>query len=164
MIKNTGCSIQLEKGNSLLKQELDVLEHVVSTSAAIKADVVQKDEKESDLRRILNFGHTLGHAIERFTGVLHGEAVGMGMVLASRLSHMQGLLSASEHDRVEQLVSAAGLPASMKLDPDEIYQNIRKDKKKSGEEVHFVLLRGLGNTLVRPIALTELKSMIRDLC
>lgn len=153
-----------EHMDSVLKQQPDVLEHVVSTSAAIKADVVQKDERESELRRILNFGHTLGHAIERFAGILHGEAVGMGMVFASRLSQVQGLLSASEVDRVEQLVHAAGLPASMELDPDEIYENIRKDKKKSGEDVHFVLLRGLGDTLVRPIALTELKSMIRDLC
>jgi len=148
----------------LLNQDMGVLEHVVSTSAAIKTEVVQKDENESDLRRILNFGHTIGHAIERSKGILHGEAVGMGMIFASRLSHIQGLLSSSELERVEQLVLSAGLPAAMKLDPDEIYQNIHKDKKKSGAEVHFVLLRGLGNTLVRPIALTELKSMIRDLC
>jgi 3-dehydroquinate synthase len=153
-----------EHMEAMLGQEMGVLEHVVSTSAAIKTEVVQKDEKESDLRRILNFGHTIGHAIERSKGILHGESVGMGMILASRLSQMQGLLSSSELERVEQLVLAAGLPVSMELDPDEIYQNIRKDKKKSGEEVHFILLRGLGNTLVRPVAFTELKSMIRDLC
>ena len=155
----------LEKNmEMLLKQETAVLEHVVTKSAAIKVDVVQKDENESDLRRILNFGHTIGHAIERNKGVLHGEAVSTGMVLAARLSHIQGLLSASEVDRVEQLVSAAGLPASMDLDPLEIYQNIRKDKKKSGEEVHFVLLKGLGNTIIRPFQLAELKSIIHDLC
>ena len=148
----------------LLKQEMGVLEHVVTTSASIKSDVVQKDEKESDLRKILNFGHTIGHAIERHKGILHGEAVGMGMVLAARLSHVQGLLSSSEVDRVEKLVLSAGLPATMKLDPEEIYQNIRKDKKKSGADVHFVLLKGLGNTLIRPFALTELKSMVHDLC
>jgi 3-dehydroquinate synthase len=153
-----------EHMEAMLNQEMGVLEHVVSTSAAIKTEVVQKDEKESDLRRILNFGHTIGHAIERSKGILHGEAVGMGMVLASRLSQVQGLITSSELERVEKLVLAAGLPVSMKLDPDEIYQNIRKDKKKSGEEVHFILLRGLGNTLVRPVALTELKSIIRDLC
>jgi 3-dehydroquinate synthase len=149
---------------ALLKQDLSVLEHVVSTSAAIKSDVVQKDEKEADLRRVLNFGHTIGHAIERHKGILHGEAVGLGMILAARLSQLQGMLSASEVDRVEQLVLSAGLPIEMKLDPEEIYQNIRKDKKKSGEDVHFVLLKGLGNTVIRPIPLPELKSIVHDLC
>ena len=150
--------------DGILKKEPDVLEHVVSTSAGIKTEVVQKDENETDLRRILNFGHTVGHAIERSKGILHGEAVGMGMVFASRLSRSLGLLSSPELDRVEKLVLAAGLPVSMELNPDEIYQNIRKDKKKRGEEVHFVLLKGLGSTLVRTIALTELIPMIRDLC
>ena len=155
----------LEKNMELLlKQDTAVLEHVVTRSAAIKVDVVQKDEHESDLRRILNFGHTIGHAIERNKGVLHGEAVSTGMVLAARLSHMQGLLSSSELDRVEQLIGAAGLPATMELEAQEIYENIRKDKKKSGEEVHFVLLKGLGNTLIRPFQLAELKSIIHDLC
>ncbi len=153
-----------EHMKALLDQDLSVLEHVVSTSAAIKTDVVQKDEKESDLRKILNFGHTIGHAIERHKGILHGEAVGVGMVLAARLSHLQGLISASEVDRVEQLILSAGLPVQMKLDPEEIYQNIRKDKKKSGKDVHFVLLKGLGNTIVRPIPLSELKSIVHDLC
>ncbi len=153
-----------EHMEQLLKQDKAVLEHVVTTSAKIKSDVVEQDEKESDLRKILNFGHTIGHAIERHKDILHGEAVGLGMVLAARLSHIQGLLTSSEVDRVEQLVLLAGLPVSMKLDPSEIYQNIRKDKKKSGTDVHFVLLKGLGSTLIRPIALPELKSMVHDLC
>ena len=153
-----------EHMDQLLKQNFGVLEHVVSTSAAIKADVVQQDEKEADLRKILNFGHTIGHAIERHKAILHGEAVGMGMLLAARLSHLQGLLSAPEVDRVEQMLLSAGLPAQMKLDPKEIYQNLRKDKKKRGEDVHFVLLKGLGNTSIRPFPLPELKSMIHDLC
>lgn len=153
-----------EHMEALLKQDIKVLEHVVSTSAAIKTDVVQKDEKEADLRKILNFGHTIGHAIERHKSILHGEAVGLGMLLAARFSHVQGILSSSEVDRVEQLVLAAGLPTEMKLDPEEIYQNIRKDKKKSGGDVHFVLLKGLGSTIIRPIPLAELKSIVHDLC
>jgi 3-dehydroquinate synthase len=88
----------------------------------------------------------------------------MGMILAARLSRLQGLLSSSELDQVEEIIKAAGLPGIMKLDPDEIYQNIRKDKKKSGDDVNFVLLKGLGNTLIRAIQLPELKSMIHDLC
>ena len=153
-----------ENMDKLLDQDPAVLEHVVAASAAIKVDVVQKDEHESGLRRILNFGHTIGHAIERSKGILHGEAVSMGMILAARLSGLQGYLTASEVERVEKVLSSAGLPSSMELDPDKIYQNIRKDKKKSGDEVHFILLKGLGDTHIRPIKLAELKSMIHDLC
>jgi 3-dehydroquinate synthase len=149
---------------SLLKQDVGVLEHVVANSVSIKADVVQRDEKESDIRKILNFGHTIGHAIERNHSFLHGEAIGVGMVLAARLSYQQGLLTTSEVDRVERMVLSAGLPTHLKLDPEEIYQNIRKDKKRSGDDIHFVLLKGLGNTIIRPIPLTELKSIVHDLC
>jgi 3-dehydroquinate synthase len=148
----------------LLKQDLKVLEHVVSVSAGIKVKVVEKDEKESDLRRILNFGHTLGHAIERHHKVLHGEAVGMGMILAARLSNHLDLLPNSEVLRLEKLVAAAGLPVDMKLDPEELFLNIRKDKKKSGKEVHLVLLDGMGSALILPRELKELKSIVHDLC
>ncbi|MEN8201125.1 MAG: 3-dehydroquinate synthase [Bacteroidota bacterium] len=149
---------------ALLELDMEVLKHVVSTSAEIKADVVQKDEKESDLRRILNFGHTIGHAIEREKKVLHGQAVSLGMLMAARLSHMLGLLSDSEVGLVRDLLVSAGLPVQMELDPETIFQNIRKDKKKRGEHIHFVLLEGLGHTHIRPIGLSELKSLINDLC
>ena len=148
----------------LLNLDLKVLEHVVTLSAQIKVDVVQKDEKESDLRRILNFGHTIGHAIERETKVLHGQAVAVGMVMAAQLSHNLGLLPASDVDIIQDLVKSAGLPYEMNLDPQIIFQNIRKDKKKSGEHIHFVLLDGLGKTLIKTISLSELKPMIDDLC
>lgn len=148
----------------LLKQDLKVLEHVVSVSAAIKVEVVEKDEKESDLRRILNFGHTLGHAIERHRKVLHGEAVGMGMIMAAQLSNNMGLISSSEVERLEKLIASAGLPVDMKLDPEKLFLNVRKDKKKSGKELHFVLLNGPGSTVIKPIAMTELESLVYDLC
>jgi 3-dehydroquinate synthase len=148
----------------LLKQDLKVLEHVVSVSAAIKVEVVEKDEKESDLRRILNFGHTLGHAIERHRKVLHGEAVGMGMIMAAQLSNKMGLIPSYEVERLEKLIASAGLPVDMKLDPEELFLNVRKDKKKSGKELHFVLLSGPGSTVIKPIAMTELESLIYDLC
>ena len=143
---------------------MDVLKSVVTTSATAKVHVVQKDEKETDLRRILNFGHTIGHAIERDKKVLHGEAVATGMVLATRLSHAMNMLSASDVDVIHELVSAAGLPVNMELDPDVIFQNIRKDKKKSGDSIHFILLKGLGNAIVKTIPLGELKRILHDLC
>jgi len=153
-----------EHMEALLKQDLGVLEHVVTISAAIKVKVVEKDERESDLRRILNFGHTLGHAIERHHKILHGEAVAMGMILAARLSNQLKLLPVTEVERLEKLISAAGLPVDMRLDPEELFLNIRKDKKKSGQEVHLVLLDGMGSTVILPKELKELKSIVHDLC
>jgi 3-dehydroquinate synthase len=164
-IWDVGLMDYLEKHMELLlKQDMKVLEHVVSVSAAIKVEVVEKDEKESDLRRILNFGHTLGHAIERHRKVLHGEAVGMGMILAAKLSNKLGLLPAAEVQRLQKIVASAGLPVDMKLDPEELFLNIRKDKKKSGKVVYFVLLDGPGSTVIKSIALKELKSIVHDLC
>jgi len=153
-----------EHMEGLLNLDMDVLKHVVSTSAKIKADVVQKDEKESDLRRILNFGHTIGHAIERDKKILHGHAVSIGMILAARLSQKLGLLENSEVELLRDLLLSSGLPVEMELDPEVIFQNIRKDKKKSGKHIHFVLLEGLGQTQIRSISLSDLKPMIHDLC
>jgi 3-dehydroquinate synthase len=148
----------------LLELDPGILEKVVTTSAAIKVEVVQKDEMESDLRRILNFGHTFGHAIERALKVLHGEAVATGMVMAARLSHVLGFLSSNDADLIHQLVSAAGLPGNLQADPDAIFENIRKDKKKQGDTIHFVLLEGLGNAQIKTIPLNDLKPMLHDLC
>lgn len=153
-----------EQMPGLLAQDPKILEHVVTTCATIKVEVVQKDEKESDLRRILNFGHTIGHALERNNKILHGEAIATGMVMAAKLSHTMGLLSVAEVDLVHDLLTAAGLPGHLELDPEELYQNIRKDKKKSGDQLHFVLLDGLGNAVVKAIPFKELKAIINDLC
>ncbi len=148
----------------LLSLDTGILNQVVTKSATIKVEVVQKDEKDSDLRRILNFGHTFGHAIERDKKVLHGVAVSLGMILAARLSHSMGLLSGSDVEIIRELISSAGLPVSMDLDPEDIFQNIRRDKKKSGESINFVLLEGLGKTVVKTIPLAELKKILHDLC
>ena len=157
--------VYLEKHmGQVLAQDMKVLEHVVAVSAAIKVEVVEKDERESDLRRILNFGHTLGHAIERHQKVLHGEAVAMGMILAAQLSEKLGLLPSAEVQRLQKIIASAGLPVNMTLDPEELFLNIRKDKKKSGDEIHFVLLDGPGKTIIKPIALNELKNIVHDLC
>jgi 3-dehydroquinate synthase len=153
-----------ERMPSLLDLDKGVLEEVVTTSVDIKVDIVQKDEKESDLRRLLNFGHTIGHAIERELKVLHGEAVAVGMILAARLSHSLGLLKSDGVELIERLVKAAGLPSGFDLDPDEIYMNIRKDKKKRGDDIHFVLLENLGHAIVKKIPLRDLKPILHDLC
>lgn len=150
--------------SNLLALEMGVLKSVVTTCARIKVDIVQQDEKESALRKILNFGHTIGHAIERDRKVFHGEAVAIGMVLAARLSQSMKMISPRDCDLIQDLVLAAGLPAHMDLDPEVIFQNIRKDKKKSGDNIHFILLEGLGNAIIKTIPLGDLKHILHDLC
>lgn len=148
---------------ALLALDIPVLEKVVTTSAGIKVDIVQQDEMESNLRRILNFGHTIGHALERATKILHGEAVALGMVFAARLSHALGYLSSGEVDLLQTVIQSAGLPVDLQPDSGILYENLRKDKKKEGDVIHFVLLEGLGKAIVRPIRLRDIKKMIHDL-
>jgi len=149
---------------ALLDMDGETLEEVVSRSAKNKVEIVEEDEKEQGRRRLLNFGHTVGHAVERNSNQLHGYAVSAGMVVASRLSGKLGMLNPGDILRLESLLMAAGLPVEPWLDADSIFENLRKDKKKSGKEIHFVLLEGLGNAVVRPIPLDELKTTLHDLC
>jgi 3-dehydroquinate synthase len=150
--------------HALLDMDKGVLEEVVTVSAKIKVDIVQQDEKESGLRRLLNFGHTIGHSIEREKQILHGEAVSIGMVMAAKLSNSMGLMSSSDVDMLEKLIASAGLPVFLDLDPNVIFDNIQKDKKRSGEQIHFILLETLGKAIVRTIPIKDLKSILHDLC
>jgi 3-dehydroquinate synthase len=129
------------------------LAHAVKRSCEIKAHVVVCDEKEAGLRAILNFGHTFGHAIEAGMGFgtwLHGEAVGVGMVMASHLSEALGLMPAGFSERMEALIRRAGLPVrGPKLAASEYLHHMRVDKKAEGGEIRFVLLDALGSACVR---------------
>ena len=107
---------------AILNKDPDTLCRMIKRSCEIKADVVGKDERESGLRAILNFGHTAGHAVESltsYTGYRHGEAVAIGMVVAARLAHKSGLCGREVEARVESLLSAIGLPVKMPVFPPE---------------------------------------------
>jgi 3-dehydroquinate synthase len=135
---------------ALLRQEAEPLTHVIAESVRIKADVVSKDERESGLRMILNFGHTLGHAIEALTqyrGLLHGEAVGWGMRVAVEASRMRGLPDA-EASRVLTAIDALGLPPLPRLTPRRLLNAAAGDKKRIGGIRHFVLLEEIGHANV----------------
>ena len=134
----------------LLEREPRLLERVIARCCAIKADVVGQDETESGLRAILNFGHTIGHALEVISGYgefLHGEAISLGQVAAAELSAKVLGFPRSEADRVRNLLDKAGLPTSLKLTPARIQKlgsAMRLDKKVSEGVVKFVLARRLG--------------------
>ncbi len=147
-----------------LSHDKDVIHRMVRDSLEIKSDVVQHDEKEKGLRRILNFGHTVGHAIEKNQRMIHGQAVAVGMILAGRLSVKKGFLEEDAFLRLERLIHHFNLPVKTDLDRDVIIQSLVKDKKREGDVIHFVLLKGLGNAVVEPIPVEELKLLIHDLC
>jgi 3-dehydroquinate synthase len=140
--------------DAVLGREAGVVEEMVAESVRIKCEVVSLDEKESGLRRILNFGHTVGHAIEAETGYsryLHGEAVGLGMLAALRLSQLTGRIPAELCDEMSAVVRAYGpFPSTRGLAVDGILARLRKDKKAIQGAVHWVLAAGIGATEITP--------------
>lgn len=133
-----------------------IVEHVVYRSVEIKAGVVTRDEREHGERRKLNFGHTFGHAIEKLTGIPHGEAVGIGMVLAANLSVEKGMLARNDANRLEKIIHSFGLPVHPPVDVSSMLTAMRKDKKREGDRIHFVFLDALGSACVEEIEFEEL--------
>ncbi|MCG6909046.1 MAG: 3-dehydroquinate synthase [Deltaproteobacteria bacterium] len=140
-----------------------VLQHLVVASVDIKAGVVGRDEKEKGERRILNFGHTFGHAIEKSTGLRHGEAVSLGMVIAAALSVERGLLSREDEARIVALLKSLQLPVKIEMDKDAVLDALMKDKKRQGDSIKFVLADGLGGALVQDVGYGELTRIVKRL-
>ncbi len=137
----------------ILKQESLTMAEVVRSSCAAKASVVEEDEREAGRRAILNFGHTLGHAVESLTGYtryIHGEAVSMGMTAAARISHAMGLCDKEVVDRLDKLLTRIGLPTGMpEIDPEEVIRILAHDKKVKDGKVRFVLPERIGKVVIR---------------
>jgi 3-dehydroquinate synthase len=137
----------------LLKLHPATVADVVARCCEIKAEVVGKDERESGLRAILNFGHTVGHALEAISGYgkyLHGEAISIGQVAAARLSNVFAGLPADEATRIEDAFTEAGLPVSVRLKQSDLTglaRAMQLDKKVSGGDVRFVLARRIGEVV-----------------
>ena len=133
----------------MLAREPEAVRHIVGRSCRLKADVVERDERETTgLRAVLNYGHTFAHAFETVGGYgtwLHGEAVSAGMVCASRLAERRGLIDRTITDRQRRLLEAFGLPtAPPSLPADELIGVMHNDKKASAGRLRFVLPRRLG--------------------
>jgi 3-dehydroquinate synthase len=147
-----------------LALDSETIEKLVYDSVVIKSSVVNKDEKEKGERRKLNFGHTFGHAIEKITHVPHGEAVSAGMVSASALSVQKGYLTKEEALRIEALLKNLKLPTKIQLDKTKVLDALKRDKKREGGLINFVLLKSIGNAVVEEISINELEGMIDELC
>ncbi|MEP6885127.1 MAG: 3-dehydroquinate synthase [Gammaproteobacteria bacterium] len=138
--------------DKLLARDVDALTYSIARSCEIKATVVAKDEREQNLRAILNFGHTFGHAIEAATGYqtyLHGEAVGLGMLIAADLSQRLGMIDVTIKDRVRAILGKAGLPTEPpRVGAARALELMQMDKKVLAGAVRLVLLGKLGRAIV----------------
>lgn len=139
---------------SLLERDPDALAYAIEVSCQNKAEVVAEDERESGLRAILNLGHTFGHAIEtaqQYQGWLHGEAVGLGMLMAADLSSRLGWLDQTSLERVRQILLTTGLPVLLPADitSDIMLENMAVDKKNRDGKLTLILLEKIGSSVIR---------------
>ena len=151
----------------LFKRQPEALQPVIAESCAIKADVVARDERESGPRRVLNFGHTAGHALEAITKYKrfrHGEAVGYGMLVAAQVGVNRRRLDASDRDRLAALILQLGpLPSIADLEIAEMMEAMRRDKKVIDGRLHYVLATGIGeHTIVDDLTEQELAEALRN--
>jgi 3-dehydroquinate synthase len=153
-----------ENADRVLGREPAALERVITASIRMKAGVVALDERESGLRMILNFGHTLGHAIEAATGygrLLHGEAVAWGMLAAVQIGLARGTVSVAQAERMEQTILAYGPLPRFRSTPDRLLAAAGRDKKNRAGRRRFILPRGIGEAVVvEDVSDAELDSAI----
>ncbi len=145
-------ALLVEHRDSVLARAPEVVEEMIAESVRIKAEVVSADERESDLRRILNFGHTIGHALEAETGYarfLHGEAVGFGMSAAVFLAERAGCLPAPEAAQMRHAIDLYGpIPSLEGITAEALTARLKRDKKTVQGRVHFVLPERIGQVRV----------------
>jgi 3-dehydroquinate synthase len=144
--------------------DINVLLSVITTCCRIKAAITSQDETETGIRALLNFGHTIGHAIENLTGYgtyTHGEAVAIGMSTIARLSWKMSFCSKSDSDRIFSLLTNAGLPTALPFFPVDAYVDaILKDKKKISKAIKMVFLKKIGSVFLRPITANEMHELL----
>lgn len=144
--------------------DMHQIEELTARSIEIKAGVVERDEKESGERMLLNFGHTVGHAIEKcahYTGIAHGEAVGIGMLIMARAGEAAGLSAIGTSGRIGAVLKKCGMPTGCGFSPEMICDAAMLDKKRRGEYMNIVLLREIGNSFVHKIRCADLLDFVR---
>lgn len=141
-----------ERAEAVCAREPSMVDEVIGAAVRIKAEVVSADEREGDLRRILNFGHTIGHAMEaetKYERFLHGQAVAWGMLAAIRLAELTGDLNDRDGDAMRELIELYGpLPPATGLSPQKLVGRLVSDKKTLQGSVHFVLPTGIGSVKI----------------
>ena len=153
------------RADDVVARSPELLTDIVSRSVELKAHVVERDETEGGLRAILNFGHTVGHAIEKVTGYsrfLHGEAVAIGMIAAARVSQELGACSAEVSERLSALFATLGLESEIPADIDraEIERAVGFDKKVRGDRVTFIVCDRIGACSLKPLEAARIRTVL----
>lgn len=143
------------------QKDKTLLNKLIQRNAMIKAKVVEQDEFEQGDRKLLNFGHTLGHAIENKYQLPHGYAVSIGMVVAAYISLNEAGFKGVE--RLVSLIEKYGLPAFAQFDVEEAIQMMRADKKRIKDELHYVLLEKIGKGIIKPLTTKEIQPVLEQL-
>jgi 3-dehydroquinate synthase len=145
----------------IIRRDRELFSDLVYRSVKFKASVVAKDEKESGLRRILNFGHTFGHAIELHEGIKHGFAVAAGIELSTLFSYKKGYIKKKECDRIIDLLRKYNFTGNFKMPAQKVRELILHDKKKTGNEINFVFIKGIGKATVNKLPVSDIIDFYR---
>ncbi len=146
-----------------ISRDAGLLGELIERSVRAKVAVVSQDEEDHGMRRILNFGHTYGHGIERLYDLPHGKAVAYGMVVAADISIQLGLAEDMLGKRIFALLKNLDLLPDIKPDQEKVMGLISHDKKKKGEEIPFVLLKDAGETVIRPLSPEEIMDLLKNI-
>ncbi len=153
-----------KKSKQILKLDHNIIDNLIFNNIKIKTSIVEKDEKELDERRKLNFGHTLAHAIEKHSNLSHGEAVAIGIIFAAKVSNLKNYISNTELNSIIETIEQLGLPSSTNITPAKLTDAILKDKKRNRKHISLILLDRIGKAKIENLEITELKKLIYDLC
>lgn len=154
----------LEKNiTKALNLNMEVIKKLTAHSISVKTAIVNRDEREKGDRKLLNFGHTLGHAIEKISGISHGQAVAIGMVMASEFSAELGFLSHEKVTRIKNLLTKFNLPVQTTIEPGKLMAVIQKDKKRNDQKISFIILKNIGEAVIQELEINQIKKMLNQL-
>jgi 3-dehydroquinate synthase len=149
--------------DEIMSRNPSLLTLLVAKSVRFKGLVVSQDEKEKGLRRILNFGHTFGHAVEMHKMLKHGFAIAAGMQLATDFSYEKGYINHEEKARIIDLLKKFKLIDNLEMSEDQMAKLVIHDKKKSGTDIHFVFVQGIGKAISEKVPVTEILGFYKRL-
>lgn len=145
------------------QQDKTLIADLIEKNVAIKSTIVTNDEFEHGERKLLNFGHTIGHAIENIHGLPHGHAVSIGMVAACNLSEEINGLHFTEAEKIVKLLSQYHLPVDVETDHAKVFEVLKMDKKRKADGVNFILLKSIGHAEIKFVSLTDLESRFKEI-
>ena len=160
ILNNSLFSFLEEKRLEDFRNDPKLLSDLISLNLRLKMTVVQKDEAEAGDRKLLNFGHTLGHAIETLSDISHGRAISVGMILASALSVKLAGLSKTDQERISQIIQHYGLPVKTELALGRILELVKLDKKRRAENIDMILLQSIGKAKIETVAMKDLQHLL----